>query len=135
MNDPQAASMHDLIDGKRGARNIDEHRFLIAHKKHPILYPLFIDKTHEEMREGGGRRGAGMMIMQKMRWHTEEVFNDINPQTGEKMKVSDHHFPYMARLFMEDHPDYKDFFRIKAVKLTMSPYIQEENYAQMEMSI
>ena len=135
MNDPQAASMHDLIDGKRGARNLDEHRFLIAHRKHPLLYSLFIDKTHDEMKDKGKRRGAGMMIMQKIRWHTEEFFNDINPQTGEKMKVSDHHFPYMARLFMEDHPDHWDFFSVKAVKLTLSPYIQERDPAQMEMDI
>lgn len=119
--DPSTVTMRGLLEGARPARNVDENKWAIAHRSRPRLYELF-SRFAIELIHAGRQRSSGRMILHRVRWETSLVMPDINTATGEVLKVSDHHSPYLSRLFMEDSPEYEGFFRLKKVKVTNPAY-------------
>lgn len=83
--------------------------FLKFHKEHPEVYDYFVRLAHEARARGNKRLGAHLLI-QLIRWETH--------QTGskEKLKVNNNHFPYYARLFMLNNPDFEGFFELREIK-------------------
>lgn len=107
--------MQSLLDGTRQPRNDDEARFASYHNSHPYVFNLFDKFTRDRISRGFNNFSAHGIIM-RIRWETDKPYDDANPITDEPMKISDHHFPYYARLWMERNPEYSDFFRTKKLK-------------------
>jgi len=107
--------MTDLTKGLRQPLNKDEERWLAYHKKTPLVFHLF-SKFSNELINRGYKRHSARAIIFRIRWETMKPHDDINPSTGEVLKISDHHSPYYGRLWMEQSPSHKNFFRTKKIK-------------------
>lgn len=85
--------------------------------ENPHIYEAFKRFTRQALNAGMQHLGAHMII-QRIRWYTEIE------SRGEAYKINNNHFPYYARLFMEDYPKYSPgkwekrhgFFRIKVME-------------------
>jgi hypothetical protein len=79
------------------------------HKENPHVYELFKRFTHEAISRGH-RNLSAWLIINRIRWETSIV------TTGQDFKISNDFIAYYSRLFMHEFPQYKGFFRIKALK-------------------
>mgnify|MGYP003627211570 CR=1 FL=1 len=95
--------------------NEHEERFQEFHFKHPEVYKLFNMFT-KELISRGYKNGSAHMVIHRIRWETSTRFMDKNPATGEPLKISNGHFPYYARLWMNLNPNHVGFFRTKKLK-------------------
>jgi len=107
--------MTDLINGLRNPTNKDEERWLSYHRKTPVVFDMFSGFTQELVRRGYRHHSARAIIF-RIRWETMKPHDDINPSTGEVLKISDHHSPYYGRLWMEQNPEFANFFKTKKIK-------------------
>ena len=73
--------------------------FVEHYLQNPDIYQMFKRFTEQAI-AGGMRRLGAHMIIQRIRWYTEVE------SRGEAYKICNNHFPYYARLFMEEHPEY-----------------------------
>ena len=108
-------SMTSLLKGLRHPVNDDERRWLAYHKKTPVVFDMFNGFTQELVRRGYTHHSARAIIF-RIRWETMKPHDDVNPSTGEVLKISDHHSPYYGRLWMEQNPSHAKFFRTKKIK-------------------
>lgn len=76
--------------------------FMAFHNKHPHIYESFKERIFEAIKEG-----RDLYAMQTI---TE------NDRWDKKFRISNNHAAYYARLFIEDFPDYKSFFRLRPIR-------------------
>lgn len=77
-------------------------QFLIFHKSHPEIYEEYKKYIMNILQEGRDLYSA-YLLRESDRWNS-------------KRKINNNHTPYYARLFIEEHPEYKSFFRLRSVK-------------------
>ena len=83
--------------------------FLRFHQDHPEVYDFFRSAATKAKSIGHAKIGA-RLLMERVRW------NCYIERKGEKYKINNNHFPLYARLFIQDNPDYKDFFEFRKLK-------------------
>ncbi len=80
-------------------------KFSEFHTDNPQVYELFKKFTNQAI--GTGRKNySARTIFHRIRWHT-----DIETRSDDGFKINDHHSPYYSRMFIQDHPQHKGFFR------------------------
>jgi hypothetical protein len=84
-------------------------RWLEWHQANPHVYELFKAFTFQAIDRGHERLSA-WLVVNRIRWETAVETN------GEDFKISNNFIAYYARLFMEEHPRYRGFFRTKPLK-------------------
>ena len=85
-------------------------RFKQYHRDNPQVYDLFKKFTFMAIRRGHKRLSA-WMIANRIRWETS-----IETYSVEEYKISNDYIALYARKFMQDHPSYDGFFKIKEMK-------------------
>ncbi len=88
-----------------------EDKFVEFHVKNPDVYALFKKFAFEALK-AGRKRLSTKLIIERIRWESY-----IKTQQTDEFKINNNHTAYYARLFMEDYPQYKDFF---ATRVTSS---------------
>ncbi len=84
-------------------------RFVKFHQKNPHIYALF-NQFAEQMVNTGRPYYSATAVWGRMRW-------DVNLEyTDEQFKLNDHLTPYMARWWLDHHPERKDFFKLRRLK-------------------
>ncbi len=90
-------------------------RFVKFHQKQPHIYKMF-DQFAEQMVGTGRTYYSATNVWGRMRW-------DVNLKyTDEVFKLNDHHTPYMARWWLDHHPDKngsdgsQPFFQLRKLK-------------------
>jgi len=77
------------------------------HHDNPRVYEMFKEFTWMVIRRGR-KRWSARDILHRIRWETNVVIDDPSG-----FKISDHHSPFYARMFMHEFPQYDGFFSIK----------------------
>ena len=85
-------------------------RFNQYHRDNPHGYELVKKFTFMAIRRGHNRLSA-WMIANRIRWETS-----IETFSVEEYKISNDYIALYARKFMNDHPEYNGFFKIKEMK-------------------
>ena len=106
-------SMRDLITGKRAAINENEQKFAATFLKHPVIYMHFC-RFARELIAAGRERASSKMIVERIRWETMVRPTDQGvPNVVEPLKINNNMTAYLARLWLEEHPEHPDFFRTR----------------------
>ena len=84
-------------------------KFWTFHKENPHVYQLVKRFTFQAIRAGRSHYSI-QSIFERMRWYTDIETNDPD------FKLNNNHRPFYSRLFMDDHPEHKDFFRLRTAK-------------------
>lgn len=77
-------------------------QFLEFHKNHPEVYEEYKKDIMEILKSGCDLYSA-YLVRENDRWNS-------------KRKINNNHTPYYARLFIEEFPQYKSFFRLRSIK-------------------
>lgn len=81
----------------------------LYHEQNPHIYDLFEKFAMQAIISGKKHLGA-KMIVERIRWYTDvEAKND-------QFKINNNMTPFYARLFEENRPQYKGFFRKRGFK-------------------
>jgi len=83
-----------------------EQKFRIFHETNPEVYELFKKFTFQAMSRGHKHLSAEMII-NRIRWETKVVTTDKD------YKINNDYKPFYSRLFIVEHPQHKDFFRLR----------------------
>lgn len=84
-------------------------RWLDWHAANQHVYELFKQFTFEAI-DKGHRRLSAWLVVNRIRWETTVETN------GGDFKISNDFIAYYARLFMDEHPKFRGFFRTKPLK-------------------
>lgn len=95
-------------------RNPLEARFWIFHAENPRVYELFHKFAMMMVRKGLTDCSADM-IMHRVRFETALETTETMVIEGRRLKLSNNHVAYYARLWMRDHPEYKGFFKLRTL--------------------
>lgn len=79
--------------------------WLEYHRDNPQVYQL-ICKYAQEVIDRGMKEYAIATIWERLRWHLT-----IEVRSAHDFKLPNNHRAYYARLWLDAHPDYPDFFR------------------------
>lgn len=79
------------------------------HKKNPQVWDKFREYTLDAIRSGR-RHYSHWAVINRIRWNRE-----IETRGGE-FKISNDYICFYARLFHVEHPEYRDFFKLKPLK-------------------
>ena len=85
-------------------------KFNQYHRDNPQVYELFKRFTFMAIKRGHNRLSA-WMIANRIRWETS-----IETFSVDEYKISNDYIALYARMFMQDHPQYDGFFKIKEMK-------------------
>lgn len=96
------SSQLDLFDG------ITDAKFPQYHMDNLHIYEAFKNYTYELIRAGRTYSGANAII-ERMRWDSYIRGNDA-------YKINNSYAPLYSRMFENEHPAYKDFFRKRRSK-------------------
>jgi len=77
--------------------------FQSFHARHPHVYNYVCHYAQQAISKGY-KRFAIATIWERIRWEVLMVSDD-------EFKMPNNHRAYYARMWMDDHPDYPDFFR------------------------
>ena len=84
-------------------------RWLEWHRSNPQVYELFKEFTFQAIRRGH-RRLSAWLVVNRIRWETAVE------TSGGDFKISNDFIAYYARLFMDENPEFRGFFRTKPLK-------------------
>jgi len=84
-------------------------RWLDWHAANPHVYELFKHFAFEAIGKGHKRLSA-WLVVNRIRWETTVE------TSGDDFKLSNDFIAYYARLFMDDYPEHRGFFRTKPLK-------------------
>lgn len=76
--------------------------FLIFHETHPEVYEKYKEEIINALMSGRELYSV-QVIMENNRWDG-------------RRKINNNHATYYARLFIEENPQYKGFFRLRSIK-------------------
>ena len=93
-------------------------RWLDWHAANPHVYELFKHFTFEAIGKGHKRLSA-WLVVNRIRWETTVE------TSGDDFKLSNDFIAYYARLFMDDFPEHRGFFRTKPLKEERSDSLQQ----------
>ncbi len=85
-------------------------QFLKFHREYPIVYRLFEQFSLQLLSKGYKKIGS-KMIMERIRW--EYITQSMDEQG---FKINNNYTCHYARLFMKNHPEYKDCFETRTIK-------------------
>jgi len=85
------------------------HEFMRFHHEHPEVYETF-GQLAKQVRDKGFRSIGAHLLIQRMRWECYMEKKD------REYKICNNHFPYYARLFIMNNPDYEGFFELRKLK-------------------
>jgi hypothetical protein len=112
---PIEPTIRSLLNGERDARTKVEAKFAATHKKHPEVYDHFCMFTRQ-LTNAGSVKGSVAAVVERIRWQTMIGPTDEGvPGIVVPLKVSNNSRAYLGRLWMEDHPEYPDFFVVRPV--------------------
>jgi hypothetical protein len=81
-------------------------KFEDYHTQNPQVYELFKKFCYQLIERGFDHYSANA-IFERIRWH-------VNVETtGDEFKMNNNYRAFYARMFMEEHPLYNDFFEIR----------------------
>ena len=83
--------------------------WLTWHNKNPSIWIAF-ERFALEAAEANRSRYSHWAVMNRVRWHT-----DIET-TGKEFKISNDYIAFYARAFCAKYPQYRNFFKLKALK-------------------
>jgi hypothetical protein len=83
-----------------------KQRWWAWHKKNPHVWKLFEKFTLMAISKGH-RNLSAWLVVNRIRWETS-----IETQ-GDDFKISNDFIAYYSRLFMDDYPEFRGFFRTK----------------------
>lgn len=89
-----------------------EKQFRIFHASNPQVYKMFKRFSLEAI-EAGKKHLSAWLIINRMRWETEIVTQ------GDAFKINNNYIAYYSRMFMEEFPIYKGFFRTRDLRRGM----------------
>jgi hypothetical protein len=75
----------------------------------PLVWELFKKFTFQAIGVGRSTFSA-RVILGRIRWETA-----IETNSGDGLKINDHHSPYYSRKFMSSYPQHAGFFRTRRV--------------------
>jgi len=76
--------------------------FLEFHTANPHIYEYYKEKIHKAVQSGRDVYSI-QLITEENRWE-------------KRYRISNNHTAYYARLFIEENPQYKSFFKLRPVK-------------------
>lgn len=83
--------------------------FLHFHEEHPEVYEYFSRAVNEVKGKGFKNIGAKLLI-ERIRWEYH-----MDNAEGQH-KINNNHFPYYARLFILNNPEFERFFELRKLK-------------------
>lgn len=90
-------------------------KFLDFHKENPVVWEYF-KKFAFELINHGYQHYSARGIWHRIRWQTAIAASLDGSGNFERIKLSDHHTPFYARIFMQKYPQHDGFFRTKPQK-------------------
>lgn len=78
------------------------------HKDNPDFYHLFCRFTRQAISRGHKNLSA-WLVVNRIRWETSIVTK------GDEFKIRNDYIALYSRLFMQDNPEYKGFFRTRVM--------------------
>lgn len=85
-------------------------RFIEFHQQYPQVYLLY-KKFALALINAGNTKLGSKMIIERIRWEYKTGSKD-----AEGFKINNNFTAHYARLFIKDHPQYKDFFEFRELK-------------------
>ena len=92
-----------------------DSNFRKFHGENPIISKLFKQFTFQAIKRGHKKLWSESII-NRIRWETSIVYYDKD------YKINNNYKPFYSRLFMNEHPDYKDFFYRRSSKADTENY-------------
>lgn len=86
-----------------------EAKFRVFHANNPHIYELVKRYTFDVIATGR-ERFSMTSIFERIRWHS-----NVETRDSEPFKLCQNYIPYYSRLFMEDFPQHRGFFRTNAL--------------------
>jgi hypothetical protein len=86
-----------------------ERAFLEFHHNNPKVYELFCHFARQAL-DAHRTRLSAKLLWERIRWYTTVETTDP------EWKLNNNHHAYYARLWLADHPDRPDFFRLRRTK-------------------
>jgi len=83
--------------------------FMRFHKSHPEVYDFFCNAAVQARMKGYSKIGARLLI-ERVRW---ECYIE---RKRENYKINNNNFPFYARIFVLNHPEYDGFFEFRKLK-------------------
>lgn len=84
--------------------------FLHFHVKYPQVFLLF-EKFALQLIQAGHVKLGAKMIMERIRWEIQTGSKD-----ADGFKINNNYTAYYSRLFIKNHPEYKDFFEFRIIR-------------------
>ncbi len=95
-----------LFDDERGIYA----QFLSFHEKYPKVYDLYKAFCFQLINKAYTKIGS-KMIIERIRW---EIATGSKDDAG--FKINNNYTAHYARLFVQEHPQYKDYFEFREIK-------------------
>lgn len=80
------------------------------HAQNPAIYDLFKRYAYHLLREKGKKLISSKMIINRIRW---EKYVET---TSKDYRINDAFTPHYARLFIADHPEYKESIEMRFLR-------------------
>lgn len=88
---------------------IDNLKFVEYHQKNPHIYNIFKGTATRAINKGFKKYSA-KAIFEIIRWETASY------KSPDEYKVNNNYTAFYARMFQNEYPEHKDFFRNRASK-------------------
>jgi len=94
------------------------------HRQNPYVYVLF-DRFTRRMINVGLKNGSAALVTERIRWETA-----VETVTEQPVKLNNNYKARYARMWMNDHPEYPNYFRTRvlAIDSVDSVNIPEKEY-------
>lgn len=79
------------------------------HRENPRVYILFCQFTRR-MINAGLKNGSARLVLERIRWETA-----VETVPDKPVKLNNNYTPRYARLWMNDHPEFPDYFRTRVL--------------------
>lgn len=83
---------------------LTKERFELFHAENPQIYRMFEHFTKQVINTGRNKFGA-QVIAERLRWYSQVE------TVGDDYKINNDYVAFYARLFEENNPQHKGFFR------------------------
>lgn len=79
------------------------------HRENPRVYVLF-DRFTFRMIYAGLKNGSARLVIERIRWETA-----VETVSEQPVKINNNYTPRYARLWMNDHPTFPDYFHTRVL--------------------
>lgn len=102
----QREKAHHTATAEPSSYELRRQAFERFHAENPHIYDLFC-RFADELIQRGRQHYSARLICSRIVWHIDTT------TTGDGFKINDHHSPFYARLWLEEHPEHEGFFRTR----------------------